>query len=149
MSPPAGVAPLLGSVINLNPPGLYIHWGFILLSLANFLVIVAMLIVFVLALTLPFVHSRRAKSRRSVGPRPDGPPIAGTGTASPAVGAASGAAGQHTLGGDESGLWTAKARKAWLRYLPPDKMLPDSQPAYVASWIYVFGVLTLMSLTVV
>jgi len=27
--------------------------------------------------------------------------------------------------------------------LPPEKLLPDSQPAYVASWIYVFGVLTL------
>ena len=24
--------------------------------------------------------------------------------------------------------------------LPPDKLLPDRQPAYVASWIYVFGV---------
>ncbi len=151
MSPPAGAAALLGSVINLNPPSHYIHWGFILLSLANFLVIVAMLIVFVLALTLPFVHSRRAKSRRSGATPPDGAPVTGpgTGTASPAGGAASAVVGQHTLGDDESGLWTAKARKAWLRYLPPDKMLPDSQPAYVASWIYVFGVLTLMSLTVV
>lgn len=32
---------------------------------------------------------------------------------------------------------------------PPDKLLPDRQPAYVASWIYVFGVLTLASLLVV
>ena len=149
MSPPAGVAPLLGSVINLNPPGHYIHWGFILLSLANLLVIVAMLIVFVLALTLPFVHSRRAHRSRVTNNAPDGAPVAALATASGAVGAASGAVGHDVPDEDESGLWTAKIRKAWLRYLPPDKMLPDSQPAYVASWIYVFGVLTLMSLTVV
>lgn len=149
MSPLAGVAPLLGSVVNLNPPGHYIHWGFILLSLANFLVIVAMLIVFVLALTLPFVHSRRTHRGGAADGTPDRAPVAGLGTESPTVGAASGAAGHGVLDEDEAGLWTAKARKAWLRYLPPDKMLPDSQPAYVASWIYVFGVLTLMSLTVV
>ncbi|MFF3734544.1 cytochrome b N-terminal domain-containing protein [Streptomyces sp. NPDC002476] len=36
-----------------------------------------------------------------------------------------------------------------LRALPPDKLLPTTQPEYVASWIYVFGVLTLSSLVVV
>ena len=30
--------------------------------------------------------------------------------------------------------------------LPPDKLLPDRQPAYVASWVYVFGVATLAAL---
>jgi quinol-cytochrome oxidoreductase complex cytochrome b subunit len=33
--------------------------------------------------------------------------------------------------------------------LPPDKLLPDRQPAYVASWIYVFGVLTIAAFIVV
>ena len=33
--------------------------------------------------------------------------------------------------------------------LPPEKLLPDSQPAYVASWIYVFGVAALAALIVV
>jgi quinol-cytochrome oxidoreductase complex cytochrome b subunit len=33
--------------------------------------------------------------------------------------------------------------------LPPDKLLPDTQPAYVSSWIYVFGVTTLSALIVV
>src|SRR5205807_4740075 len=33
--------------------------------------------------------------------------------------------------------------------LPPEKLLPDEQPVYVASWIYVFGVLTIASLIVV
>ena len=115
-----------------------------------------MLIVFVLALTLPFVHSRRTHRDRATNGAPNGAPVAGPGTASPATGAASPAAGDASpaaghgvLGEDEAGLWTATARNVWLRYLPPDKMLPDSQPAYVASWIYVFGVLTLMSLTVV
>ena len=149
MSPLADVAPIFGSIINLNPPGNYIHWGFILISLANFLVIVAMLIVFVLALTLPFVHSRRTQRGRPTNTAPEVAPAARLGTASSVPGAVSGTVDQGVPEGDESGLWTAKARKAWLRYLPPDKMLPDSQPAYVASWIYVFGVLTLMSLTVV
>ena len=29
---------------------------------------------------------------------------------------------------------------------PPGQLLPDRQPAFMASWIYVFGVLTLVSL---
>ena len=32
---------------------------------------------------------------------------------------------------------------------PPEKLLPDSQPSYVASWIYVFGALSLASLAVI
>ena len=37
-------------------------------------------------------------------------------------------------------MWTARIRRRALRMLPPGKLLPDRQPAYVASWIYVFGV---------
>ena len=44
----------LGSLINLNGSGRYIHWGFIQLSVANFVVIVLMVVVFVLAILLPF-----------------------------------------------------------------------------------------------
>jgi quinol-cytochrome oxidoreductase complex cytochrome b subunit len=44
---------------------------------------------------------------------------------------------------------TAKLRHAALTALPPERLMPDRQPAYVASWIYVFGVLTLASLAVV
>jgi ubiquinol-cytochrome c reductase cytochrome b subunit len=43
--------------------------------------------------------------------------------------------------------WTAKLRERAVAALPPDRLLPDSQPSYVASWIYIFGVLTLVSLT--
>ena len=35
------------------------------------------------------------------------------------------------------------------RTVPPGQVLPDRQPAYVASWIYVFGVVTLAGLVVV
>src|SRR5450759_2530002 len=44
---------------------------------------------------------------------------------------------------------TAKLRRAAVAALPPERLLADRQPAYVASWIYVFGVLTLASLAVV
>ncbi len=45
-----------------------------------------------------------------------------------------------------NGSWTVALRRRWVNTLPPEKLLPDGQPAYVASWIYVFGVLTLSSL---
>ena len=45
--------------------------------------------------------------------------------------------------------WTAGLRDRIGRLVPPGQALPDRQPAYVASWIYVFGVLTLAGLVVV
>ena len=48
------LALLLGALVNLNGSGHYIHWGFIQLSVANFVVIVLMVVVFVLAIVLPF-----------------------------------------------------------------------------------------------
>lgn len=35
--------------------------------------------------------------------------------------------------------WTGKSRRWFLKHLPPDKLLPEDQPSYVASWAYVFG----------
>jgi ubiquinol-cytochrome c reductase cytochrome b subunit len=49
----------------------------------------------------------------------------------------------------EEGMWTAKLRNRATRAFPPDQLLPDHQPAYVASWIYVFGVATLAALLIV
>lgn len=40
-------------------------------------------------------------------------------------------------------MLTTKLREKFQKELPPEKLLPDTQPAYVASWIYVFGVLTI------
>ncbi len=45
--------------------------------------------------------------------------------------------------------WTTKLRRRVTAKLPPEKLLPDTQPAYVSSWIYVFGVTTLSALMVV
>ncbi len=126
------LSPVTASVVNLNTPDHYLHWGFILISVANFLVIVAMLVLFALALGVPFFIGRHHK---------DLPPKARA---------------QHLdtelpAEVDEAGgrpAWTTRARRLWLRRLPPDKLLPDTQPAYVASWIYVFGVLTLAGLVI-
>jgi quinol-cytochrome oxidoreductase complex cytochrome b subunit len=50
---------------------------------------------------------------------------------------------------DSSSMWTSRLRRGWMSTLPPDKLLAERQPAYVASWIYVFGVLTLAAFIVV
>ncbi|HET6816447.1 MAG TPA: cytochrome b N-terminal domain-containing protein [Mycobacteriales bacterium] len=45
--------------------------------------------------------------------------------------------------------WTARLRGRAVSAFPPDELLPERQPVYVQSWIYVFGVLTLAALIVV
>jgi ubiquinol-cytochrome c reductase cytochrome b subunit len=45
--------------------------------------------------------------------------------------------------------WTNRLRGRVEGLVPPGQALPDRQPVYVASWIYVFGVLTLSALAVV
>jgi quinol-cytochrome oxidoreductase complex cytochrome b subunit len=50
---------------------------------------------------------------------------------------------------DTSRMWTARLRNRFFGELPPEQLLPDTQPAYVASWIYVFGVLTIAALAVI
>ncbi|MGY4768546.1 cytochrome b N-terminal domain-containing protein [Kribbella sp. CWNU-51] len=45
--------------------------------------------------------------------------------------------------------WTARLRARLGRVVPPGQLLPDRQPAYVNSWIYVFGALTLAALLTV
>ena len=49
----------------------------------------------------------------------------------------------------ERRMWTERVRTRAVGALPPEKLLPDSQPAYVANWIYVFGVATIAALIVV
>jgi hypothetical protein len=51
--------------------------------------------------------------------------------------------------GDTERMWTARLRHGFFDRFPPDKLLPDEQPAYVSSWIYVFGVLTIAALVVI
>jgi hypothetical protein len=44
----------MGAVLNLNHPAHTVDWSFIHMSVANVVVIALMLVVFVLALLLPF-----------------------------------------------------------------------------------------------
>jgi hypothetical protein len=45
--------------------------------------------------------------------------------------------------------WTVRLRGRIGGLVPAGEALPDSQPSYVSSWIYVFGVLTLAALALV
>jgi ubiquinol-cytochrome c reductase cytochrome b subunit len=42
--------------------------------------------------------------------------------------------------------WTGRIRNRAEKNLPYDRLMPDTQPAYVVSWIYVAGVLTIAAL---
>jgi quinol-cytochrome oxidoreductase complex cytochrome b subunit len=42
--------------------------------------------------------------------------------------------------------WTLRLRTAVVKRWPPERLLPDRQPSYVASWIYVLGALSLAAL---
>ena len=55
-------------------------------------------------------------------------------------------AGVGTAG---SRSWTAWLRGRIVGLVPEGEALPDQQPAYVSSWIYVFGVLTIAAFLVV
>jgi hypothetical protein len=45
---------MMAAVFNLNHHATYVHWHFINLSLSNVILIAVMLLVFVLAILLPF-----------------------------------------------------------------------------------------------
>ncbi len=45
---------VLRSLVNLNGPGHYLHWGFIQLSVANAVLIALMIVVFIGAIAIPF-----------------------------------------------------------------------------------------------
>ncbi len=56
------------------------------------------------------------------------------------------------VGGSHSSpptTWIGRLRTKLEDTLPYEKLLPESQPSYVASWIYVFGVLTLAGLAMI
>lgn len=50
---------VLGAVFNLNHPAHTVHWHFFKMSVANVAVIVAMLVVFALAIAIPFPAHRQ------------------------------------------------------------------------------------------
>lgn len=51
--------------------------------------------------------------------------------------------------GDQEAGWTGSLRRRIERDLPIEHLLPDREPAYVGSWVYVFGVVTIASLILV
>jgi hypothetical protein len=59
---PVGV---LGAVFNLNHPAHLVEWHFIQLSVANIVVIALMIVVFVLAIVLPFPGAARRRGESS------------------------------------------------------------------------------------
>ncbi len=119
-----------GSPINLNSPGKYLSWSIFDVSVANLVLIAVMVVIFGLALLIPFPGRREAASA---------PPSA-------APGGAAEPPESPAAEDPDADMWTNKVRRFALRLLPPGKLLPDRQPAYVSSWIYVFGVASLAAL---
>ena len=138
MNNPAALASAGSGVINLDQPGTYLHWSIFTVSVANLVLIAVMVIIFAAALLLPFPKAR------TYPPAEDLPAGANPGTLAGAPGPT-----RTDLGEDEdASMWTYRLRRWGLRLLPPGKLLPDRQPAYVASWIYTFGVASLAALGV-
>ncbi len=119
----AGHAP---QAIDLNSPGSYLHWNVFTISVANLVLIAVMVVIFGAALLIPFPGRRRHQGDDAQDVTPPEAP------ADPYPAAP----------GDER-MWTARVRRGVMGALPPNKVLPDRQPAYVSSWVYVFGVASL------
>src|SRR5690349_14070615 len=119
------------AAIDLNQPGSYVHWSIFDVSVANLVLIAVMVVIFGAALLIPFPGRHRAEpAETAAGTAPDLEAAAAAYMGDPA----------------DARMWTARVRRWGMRALPPDKLLPDRQPAYVASWIYVFGVATVAAL---
>ncbi len=119
--------------VDLNSPGSYLNWSIFTISEANLVLIAVMVLIFGAALLLPFPG-------RHGGLADSAPGDTGEKASSPADEGPADA-----VDDPDSRMWTARVRRGMLALLPPGKLLPDRQPAYVASWIYVFGVASLAS----
>jgi hypothetical protein len=133
--------PLISTAINLDAPGRYLHWSIFIVSEANLILIVVMVVIFGAALLIPFPgHAERTRSKRGEAPQGDSDRASASRLPSPPT----------DFGDDaDADMWTSRIRRGILRRLPPGKLLPDRQPAYVNSWIYVFGVASLTTLGLV
>ncbi len=117
---------LLAAVVDINGPGRYLHWSVFAIAVSNLGVVIVMLLIFGAALFLRFPPGRAQEQPAEVAqPRPG--------------------ADLDTRGADS---WTGRVRLAAVRWLPPQRLLPETQPSYVASWVYVFGVVSLAALVV-
>jgi Cytochrome b(N-terminal)/b6/petB len=114
----------------MNSPGSFVHWSIFDISVANLVLIAVMVLIFGAALLIPFPHGHQEESA----------PETATGLAADAL---------EPVDDATARMWTSRVRRRALKVLPPGKLLPDSQPAYVQSWAYVFGVGSLAALGVV
>ncbi|HXA29034.1 MAG TPA: cytochrome b N-terminal domain-containing protein [Candidatus Angelobacter sp.] len=107
----------------MDQPAPYVHWGFILISLPNLVLILVMVGIFVLALVAPFpFHRREHWADEQPAALPEEPEAA------------------------PSRSWTLAVRGRIAHRLPLTELLPDRQPYYVGSWVYVFGVVSIAAL---
>src|SRR6202044_1642358 len=107
MSVTAATARPLAS--NLNQPGSYLHWSIFTVSVANLVLIAVMVVIFGVALLLPFPKGHRIE-----------PAAAGDEGGLAPTGEAAAVADDDT-----ARMWTARVRRGALRLLPPGKLLPD------------------------
>ncbi len=116
---------LLAGLFDLNAPTHYLHWWIFTVSIPNLAVVLAMLVIFLAALLAPFPvkEQQSPPADKELRPAPE-------------------------KGVEEHPSWTGRVRDRGLRWLPPQKLLPETQPSYVASWAYVFGVASLAALVV-
>jgi len=127
---PIALAGQVPAAIDLNQPGSYLNWNIFTISVANLVLIGVMVVIFGVALLLPFPGRHHPNLPPEEATEPEQTP------------------GYDAEPGDER-MWTARARRWAIRSFPPKKILPDRQPAYVSSWVYVFGVASLAALAVV
>ena len=121
---------------NANQPGSFVHWSIFQISVANLVVVAVMVALFGAALLIPFPGGKLIEAEAA--------DVTAVGDPAATVELEGNRPSDGT-----ANLWTARLRRRWMRSLPPSKLLPDSQPAYVASWIYVFGVGALAALAVI
>src|SRR5579859_6723611 len=102
---------LLANLVNLNQPQHYFHWSIFTISIANLIIIAIMIIIFGLAILLPFPKGKSESGQSEPEEYAD-----------------------YGVSEETKKMWTYKVRHFFLHILPPGKLLPDRQPAYVASW---------------
>jgi hypothetical protein len=122
--------PILAAAVNLSRPGSYVHWSIFSVSVANLSLIAVMIVIFGVALFLPFPTGEVRPGAEPTELEAEVPMDSA----------------DLATQDDVSRMWTARLRRRLVGWLPPERLIPDRQPAYVASWIYVFGVGSLVAL---
>jgi hypothetical protein len=154
----AALSVMTSAVVNLSQPGTYVHWSIFLISEANLVLVAVMVVIFGAALLIPFPKGRKgtaaAPASQWAGSEGEaagegveaGEALEGAPPRTRLAAAAPPWESGEVLDPEDARMWTARLRRRALKLLPPGKMLPDRQPAYVSSWIYVFGVASLAAL---